>query len=69
MQAEAFEVVEGEVMTQEERINELEKKLNDLEVKLMNTLCLLKEFVMLDRGLDNNTTEQLVERIECELRY
>ena len=31
-------------MTQEEKINELEKKLNDLEVKLMNTLCLLKDY-------------------------
>jgi hypothetical protein len=55
-------------MTQEERIDELEKKLNDLEVKLMSTLCLLKEFVMRDRGLDNNTTKQLVEHIEYVLR-
>ena len=69
MQAKAFEVVEGEVMTQEERIKELEKKMNELEVKLMNTLCLLKESVLLDRGFDNSTTEQLVEQIECVLRY
>ena len=55
-------------MTQEERIDELEKKLNNLEMKLMNTLCLLKEFVMLDRGLDNNKTKQLVEHIEYVLR-
>lgn len=56
-------------MTQEERINELEKKINELEVKLNNTLCLLKESALLDRGLDNNTTEQLVEHIEDVLRY
>jgi hypothetical protein len=68
MQAEASKVAGGEVMTQEERINELEKKLNDLEVKLMNTLCLLKDLVMLDRGLDNNKTKQLVEHIEYVLR-
>lgn len=55
--------------TQEERINELEKKINELEVKLMNTLCLLKESIMLDRGFDNSTTEQLVEHIEYMLRY
>ena len=56
-------------MTQEERITELEKKITELEVKLMNSLCLLKEFVLLDRGLDNSNTEQLVEHIEYMLRY
>lgn len=55
-------------MTQEEKINELDKKINELEVKLMNTLCLLKESVLLDRGFDNTTTEQLVEHIEYILR-
>ena len=56
-------------MTQEERINELEKKIIELEVKLMNTLCLLRESVLLDSGFDNSTTEQLVEHIEYMLRY
>jgi hypothetical protein len=62
-------VAGGEVMTQEERINELEKKINELEVKLMNTLCLLRESVLLDRGFDTSATEQLVEHIEYLLRY
>jgi hypothetical protein len=61
-------VAGGEVMTQEEKINELEKKINELEVKLMNTLCLLKDSVLLDRGFDNTTTKQLVEHIEFVLR-
>lgn len=56
-------------MAPEERINELEKKINELEVKLMNTLCLLREPVLLDRGFDNSTTEKLVEHIEYVLRY
>jgi hypothetical protein len=62
-------VAGGEVMTQEERINELENKIIELEVKLMNTLCLLRESVLLDRGFDNSTTEQLAEHIEYLLRY
>ena len=56
-------------MTQEERITELEKKITELEVKLMNALCLLKQSILLDRGFDNTTTEQLVEHIEYMLRY
>lgn len=44
-------------MTSEERINEL-------ETKLLNTLELLKTIVNIDRGLDKDTTDYLVEEIE-----
>lgn len=56
-------------MTQEERINELEKKINDLEVKLMNTLDILRVVINLDRGLDNDTTEWLVKKVENLERF
>lgn len=56
-------------MTQEEKINELEKKLNDLEVKLINTLDILRVFIKLDRGLDNDTTEWLVKKVENLERF
>lgn len=45
-------------MTSEERINEL-------ETKLLNTLELLKIAVQMSRGLDNDTTEYLLEQIEA----
>jgi hypothetical protein len=69
MQAEASKVAGGEVMTQEERINELEKKINELEVKLMNTLDILRVVINLDRGLDNDTTEWLVKKVENLERF
>ena len=69
MQTEASKVVGGEVMTQEEKINELEKKLNDLEVKLMHTLDILRVFIKLDHSLDNDTTEWLVKKIENLERF
>ena len=56
-------------MTQEERIDELEKKFNDLEVKLMNTLDILRVVIKLDRGLDNDTTEWLVKKVENLERF
>jgi hypothetical protein len=56
-------------MTQEERINELEKKINELEVKLMNTLNILRVAINLDRGLDIDTTEWLVKKVENLERF
>ena len=56
-------------MTQEERIDYLDQRINDLKVKLMNTLELLKIVITLDRGLDNNDTEWLVEKVEDLERF
>jgi hypothetical protein len=56
-------------MTQEERINELEKKINELEVKLMNTLDILRTFLALDQGIDADTTNWLVKKVENIERY
>lgn len=56
-------------MTQEERINELEKKINELEVKLVNTLDILRVAINLDHGIDIDTTEWLVKKVEDLERF
>jgi hypothetical protein len=51
-------------MTPEERIDYLDRRINDLEVKLMNTLDILRVVINLDRGIDNDTAEWLVKKVE-----
>ena len=42
---------------------ELGAKVEILEDKLYNTLEVLKDLINIDQGIDNETTEWLVERI------
>ena len=42
----------------------LEEKINKLECKLMNTIDILKTVVRITNGLDSDTTDFILDRIE-----